>query len=148
LYGGDGDDEIRGLGGNDEISGGSGDDVIYGGDGDDHFVPDSGNDVIYAGNGNEMISTLSDKEERDKLYCGAGRDKYRADPTDYVDSSCETASASALYVSGHDVISASASSASPVAVPTSGGPAILLPTAALLLLGSGSILTYAIFRRR
>jgi hypothetical protein len=35
---------------------------------------------------------------------------------------------------------------SPVPVPTSGGPAILLP-AAVLLLGSG-ILTYAILRRR
>ena len=32
-------------------------------------------------------------------------------------------------------------------VPASGGPAIVLPTAALLLLGSG-ILTYAILRRR
>ena len=36
--------------------------------------------------------------------------------------------------------------ASPAAVPESGGPAILLPAAALLL-GSG-ILTYAILRRR
>ena len=36
--------------------------------------------------------------------------------------------------------------ASPEAVPPSGGPAILLPAAALLL-GSG-ILTYAILRRR
>jgi hypothetical protein len=36
--------------------------------------------------------------------------------------------------------------ASPTAVPDSGGPAILLPAAALLL-GSG-ILTYAILRRR
>jgi hypothetical protein len=47
---------------------------------------------------------------------------------------------------GGDVIYTSSSSASPIAVPPSGGPAILLP-AAVLLLGSG-ILTYAILRRR
>jgi len=50
---------------------------------------------------------------------------------------------------GGDVATASASaSASPVPVPLggTGGPAILLPAAALLL-GSG-ILTYAILRRR
>ena len=35
LYGGDGEDEVRGLGANDEIYGGSGSDVIYGGPGFD-----------------------------------------------------------------------------------------------------------------
>jgi Ca2+-binding RTX toxin-like protein len=35
LYGGDGDDEVRGLGANDEIYGGLGGDVIYGGPGFD-----------------------------------------------------------------------------------------------------------------
>ena len=145
LDGQDGDDKIRGLGGSDDIFDGSGDDVIYGGDGDDDVFPDKGNDVIYGGDGNDMISALSAKEgQRDKLYCGEGKDRYFADPNDYVDSSCETASASALYGSGHDVISTS--SASSVPVPPSGGPAILLPAAALLL-WSG-IVTYAILRRR
>ena len=88
----------------------------------------------------------------DKLYCGAGRDQYLADPSDYVDGSCETASASAQPPDdfGDDVAPVqaftSSASASPVPVPQSGGPAILLSAAALLL-GSG-IMTYAILRRR
>ena len=170
LDGGDGDDTIRGLGGSDYIFHGSGDDVVYGGGGDDDLVPDSGNDVIYGGDGNDMLA--SNDDGGDKLYCGAGRDKYYANKNDYVDSSCETGSASAqggttifnnpcdpgdpLDTSGYcnqggDVVTASASasaSASPVPVPLggTGGPAILLPAVALLL-GSG-ILTYAILRRR
>ena len=152
LYGGDGDDVIRGLGGSDSISHGYGDDVIYGGDGDDHVYPDSGNDVIYGGDGNDDLDSHDDGG--DKLYCGAGRDKYIADKNDYVDSSCETNSGAGAEPSGypgHDDLSlTSSASASPVPIPSSGGPALLLPAAALLLallLGSG-ILTYAILRRR
>src|SRR5215216_4097417 len=70
LDGGDGDDEIRGLGATDAISGGAGDDVLYGGD---------GNDVLDA--------TLDG--QRDKLYCGKGKDTYIADKNNDVDSSCE-----------------------------------------------------------
>jgi Ca2+-binding RTX toxin-like protein len=149
LSGGDGDDEIRGLGGSDWISHGSGDDVIYGGDGDDGVFPDLGNDVIYGGAGNDKLDSGDDGG--DKLYCGAGRDKYIADKNDYVDSSCETNSAAGPHQSGytgHDVIySASASPSSvPQVLADGGGPSILLPAAALLL-GSG-ILTYVILRRR
>jgi hypothetical protein len=151
LAGQDGDDKIRGLGGSDDIFHGSGDDVIYGGDGDDYVSPDLGKDVIYGGDGNDVLASNDTDGQRDKLYCGAGRDKYLADPDDYVDSSCETASASAQagHQSGHDVFlitSSATASASPVPIPPSGGPAILLPAAALLL-GSG-ILTYAVLRRR
>src|SRR5215211_7759704 len=67
LDGGDGDDTIRALGGNDEIFHGSGDDVVYGGDGDDDLVPDSGNDVIYGGDGNDKL--YSNDDGGDKLYC-------------------------------------------------------------------------------
>jgi Ca2+-binding RTX toxin-like protein len=159
LSGQDGDDEIRGLGGSDDIYHGSGDDVIYGGDGDDLVFPDEGNDVIYGGDGNDVLDSQDD-EQRDKLVCGAGRDKYVADKNDYVDSSCETVPASAKASGsvsadpcnvapgcGHDVVGLT-SSASPTPVPLggTGGPAIVLPAA--LLLGSGSILTYAILRRR
>ena len=147
LDGGDGDDTIRGLGGSDEIFHGSGDDVIYAGPGNDNVFPDKGNDVIYGGAGNDMLASNDGDGQGDKLYCGAGRDKYFADPTDYVDSSCETASAPPAQ-SGHDVGPfTSSASASSVPIPPSGGPAFLLPTAALLL-GSGSILTYVILRRR
>ena len=151
LSGEDGDDEIRGLGGSDEIFHGSGDDVIYAGPGNDDVYPDTGKDVSYGGAGNDMLASNDGDGQGDKLYCGAGRDKYFADPTDYVDSSCETASAPPAQ-SGQDYFSAG--SGSPSASPSSGpqiladggGPSILLPAAALLL-GSG-ILTYAILRRR
>ena len=152
LAGEDGDDEIRGLGGSDEIFHGSGDDVIYAGPGNDNVFPDEGKDDIYGGDGNDMLASNDGDGQGDKLYCGAGRDKYFADPTDYVDSSCETASAPPSHWSGDDVVivsttsATSSASASPVPIPSSGGPAILLLAAALLL-GSGS-LTYAILRRR
>ena len=154
LYGGDGDDTIRGLGGSDAIIHGYGDDVIYGGDGDDGVGPDSGNDVIYGGDGNDKLDSHDDGG--DKLYCGAGRDKYLVDKNDYVDSSCETNARAGPEPSGypgHDDLSltssasvASSATVSPIPVPQSGGPAILLPAAALLF-GSG-IVTYAILRRR
>jgi hypothetical protein len=145
LDGGDGDDTIRGLGGNDEIFPGSGDDVIYAGPGNDSVFPDLGNDVIYGGAGNDKLDSGDDG---DKLYCGAGRDKYVADPNDYVDSSCEVGPGPPGIQSAQDVFYAGSGSpsASPVPVPPSGGPAILLP-AAVLLLGSG-ILIYVILRRR
>jgi hypothetical protein len=93
-----------------------------------------------------MLASNDGDGQGDKIYCGAGRDKYFADPTDYVDSSCETASAPPAQ-SGHDVVSVTSSaSASAVPIPDGGGPSILLLAAALLL-GSG-ILTYAILRRR
>jgi len=162
LEGGDGDDTIRGLGGPDYIEGGSGDDVLYGGPGDDDVLEvENGEDVIYGGNGNDHLAV--DDGHRDKLYCGEGNDHYQADPNDYVDSSCEpelasvepsgSVSADPCNVApgcGHDVVGlTSSASASPTPVPLggTGGPAIVLP-AALLLLGSGSILTYAILRRR
>jgi hypothetical protein len=168
IYGGSDPDEIQGDNGDDVIhggdgnefllSGGKGDDVIYGGDGNDEVYDDQGEDVLYGGDGNDHIYAGGEARDltkdggRDKLYCGAGRDTYEADPNAYVDSSCEmkeptTASASAppRPYSGNDVITSMAS-ASPVPVPPSGGPAILLPAAALLV-GSG-IVTYAILRRR
>jgi hypothetical protein len=133
LYGGDGDDEIRGLGakdniygglgsdviyggpgkdslegstwdgrdratskdvfyggpGNDELYGyGAGDEVLYGGDGDDAFDAGKGNNVLYGGDGNDVL-IIEEDGQRDKLYCGAGRDKYFGNKNDYVDSSCE-----------------------------------------------------------
>ena len=149
LYGGYGDDTIRGLGGNDDINHGDGDDVVYAGPGNDTVFPDSGKDVIYGGPGNDTLDSGDDGG--DKLYCGAGRDKYVADKNDYVDSSCEVGPGPPSTQSGCDYVPCASAftasaSASPVPIPSSGGPAIL-PLAAALLLGSG-ILTYAILRRR
>jgi hypothetical protein len=162
LEGGDGDVEIRGLGGPDDIEGGSGDAVIYGGGGDDSLSGGDGKDVLYGGDGNDELGLdVRNDEQPDKVYCGKGKDTYVVakdiyivDEIDYVDSSCEKIVNSfqlgnKLGNPWSDVASSSATSsasASPVPVPPSGGPAILLPSAALLL-GSG-ILTYAILRRR
>jgi hypothetical protein len=87
LNGKHGDDEVRGLGARDYLYGGSGDDVLYGGDGNDHLRLDKGEDVGYGGDGNDHLN--GEDGQRDKLYCGQGKDEYAADKKDYVDSSCE-----------------------------------------------------------
>jgi hypothetical protein len=91
LAGMKGDDEIHGLGGPDELVGGDGNDVIYGGGGHDMqgISGGRGEDVLYGGGGNDILHGTGDGGQRDKLYCGEGRDAYRADENDYVDSSCE-----------------------------------------------------------
>ena len=58
------------------------------GDGDDELYEGRGEDVFYGGDGNDLISG-DDDGQRDKLYCGKGKDYYRAYKSDYVDSSCE-----------------------------------------------------------
>jgi hypothetical protein len=109
LHGKDGDDEIRALGGRDVIVGGvgndavymgpgddfiqpedprGGDDVIYGGSGDDFLQANKGADVMYGGDGSDDVFEARDGQ-RDKLYCGEGKDRYYAEKIDYVDSSCE-----------------------------------------------------------
>jgi len=112
LAGKDGDDKIRGLGGKDHIVAGLGNDIIYGGpggegvlDGDeggdviyggpgvDYINGKEGEDVIYGGDGDDWLATERSggnlDEQRDKFYCGAGKDHYYADKNDYVSSSCE-----------------------------------------------------------
>jgi len=88
LDGLDGDDEMRGLGGSDhELVGGPGSDIIYGGAGGDYLTAGKGEDVMYGGDGNDLLSNYD--EQRDKIYCGEGRDEYIAGKNDYVDSNCE-----------------------------------------------------------
>jgi streptogramin lyase len=94
LSGDDGDDVIYGGEGNEkEMDGEGGDDVIHGGDGDDgdgeyEMSGGPGEDVLYGGDGNDFLNGTGDGGQRDKLYCGEGRDYYFADKNDYVDS-CE-----------------------------------------------------------
>jgi RTX calcium-binding nonapeptide repeat (4 copies) len=100
LYGGDGDDEVRGLGANDEIYGGYGSDVIYGGpgfdmmfagparghdrsknmlyggDGTDDMFGADGEDVLYGGDGNDWVSG---DEGEDILYGEEGNDDVSGD---------------------------------------------------------------------
>jgi RTX calcium-binding nonapeptide repeat (4 copies) len=105
LYGGPGDDSLMSIyhvrgspmskdvfyggPGNDFLvdDGGPGDNVYYGGDGDDVMWAGRGEEVIYGGDGNDAIETYD--SQRDKIYCGKGKDHYTAGKNDYVDSSCE-----------------------------------------------------------
>jgi hypothetical protein len=93
IYGGDGDDALcrpRSCNreGGEGLDGGDGSDTLYGGDGDDDLHGFGGEDVLYGGDGNDLLTDYYD-EQRDKLYCGEGRDEYVAVKNDYVDSSCE-----------------------------------------------------------
>jgi hypothetical protein len=104
IYGGPGKDSLKGSTwdgrdratskdvlyggpGTDDLEDGAGDDVLYGGDGVDVFYTGRGEDVLYGGDGSDVL--YDDDGQRDKLYCGEGRDSYWADKLDYVDSSCE-----------------------------------------------------------
>jgi RTX calcium-binding nonapeptide repeat (4 copies) len=89
IFGGDGDDEVGGLGGDDDLQGELGDDTIYGGEGNDELESGKGEDVLYGGDGNDILIGAYSLGQRDKLYCGEGKDQYLADNNDYVDSSCE-----------------------------------------------------------
>jgi hypothetical protein len=110
-------------------------------------VGHGGKDVIYGGPGDDTKLDVFSAEiggdgQRDKLYCGEGRDTYYAEKIDYVASSCEVKLANSA--TGYQEVTGA--SGSPVPIADGGGPSILLPAVALLL-GSG-ILTYAILRRR
>jgi Ca2+-binding RTX toxin-like protein len=89
LYGGYGRDVLYGAAGMDFLYGGRDHDVLYGGDGNDILLfGGEGEDVIYGGDGNDYIEASGDGD-RDKLYCGEGRDQYAADKIDYMSGSCE-----------------------------------------------------------
>jgi Ca2+-binding RTX toxin-like protein len=85
LAGEKGDDEVRGLGGSDDIMGGDGNDVLYGGSQRDFVGGYDGDDVIYGGPGDDTELDVASAGEfgndgqRDKLYCGEGRDTYYAE---------------------------------------------------------------------
>ncbi len=62
IHGGRGNDRLEGGNGNDWISGEQGDDVVEGGKGDDNLRGGGGNDIVLGGDGT------------DRIYGGAGRD--------------------------------------------------------------------------
>jgi hypothetical protein len=140
IYGASGSDVVYGGPGNDflfswGVYGGGNDrnrDVLYGGDGADDLYAGNGEDVLYGGDGNDYLDALDigmgetapRNGGRDKLYCGGGWDKYQADPTDYVSSSCEKGT-----------------------LVDTGGPPLILLVAAGLLLGSGLAMSRYVIRR-
>lgn len=71
LYGGAGNDTIKGNKGDDELYGGTGNDKLYGGAGDDYLVGGEGDDKLYGGAGHDY---LVGGEGNDLLKGDAGDD--------------------------------------------------------------------------
>ncbi len=71
IVGGDGADQLFGLGGDDTIDGGNGADLIDGGDGNDSLIGEDGKDIVTGGGGND---TIVGGDGRDTLSGGAGDD--------------------------------------------------------------------------
>jgi Ca2+-binding RTX toxin-like protein len=96
IDGQDGSDDIEGEAGDDDLCGGAGNDVINGGSGDDNIEGEAGNDTISGGSGNDVLkggpgSDLIKARDghRDRINCGSGHDRVRADAKDVVAANCE-----------------------------------------------------------
>ena len=80
VYGGDGHDTIRGLGGNDNLYGEDGRDTIYGGDGGDWLDGGKNDDNLFGGDDNDYLfgqggdDQLHGENNDDYLGGGAGAD--------------------------------------------------------------------------
>jgi dienelactone hydrolase len=97
-------DAIRGAGGDDRLRGLEGDDCLYGEDGNDRLAGDAGADKLKGGadadrlnggDGRDVLGggpgpdILKAKDgERDRLKCGPGRDRVRADRRDKLGRGC------------------------------------------------------------
>jgi hypothetical protein len=86
LYGGTGLDRLSGNGGNDMLAGGSSNDRLYGGIGNDQLFGEAGTDRIDGGSGNDSIDARNGR--RDRVICGTGNDRVRADRIDRLNG-CE-----------------------------------------------------------
>ena len=89
---GDGNDYIRGLGGDDEIYGGSQGDYIFGGDGDDTIDAGNGYDYVEGGDGDDTIiggngeDVIDGGDGDDTINAGNGRDRvFGGDGDDYIE---------------------------------------------------------------
>src|SRR3954447_15349547 len=80
ISGGAGDDCLFGQAGNDTLSGGAGKDKLDGGLGNDKLTGGKGNDTFNGGPGNDRINSKDGRAE--KVNCGKGRDKVKADKKD------------------------------------------------------------------
>ena len=76
LTGGSGDDDLFGGSGNDVIEGGQGDDEVHGGDGQDVLSGNGGDDILLGGDGND---TMSGGNGSDSLLGEDGRDEIDGD---------------------------------------------------------------------
>ncbi len=80
VYGGEGDDQIRGGGGGDVLHGQAGADRVHGGPGNDRLYGGAGADGVMGGEGNDILVTLGGGEgDGDHLAGNSGRDNFWAD---------------------------------------------------------------------
>jgi len=86
LYGGGGRDRLRGGLGNDQLIGEEGPDLLVGRRGDDTLYDPMGVDRYLGGPGRECFDTVDDRrsvrQQAERVFGGAGRDKARTDDAD------------------------------------------------------------------
>lgn len=87
LRGTGGGDEISGRGGEDRIDGRGGADCVRGGKGGDRLEGGDGKDRLRGGARSDRIAARDGN--RDRIKCGPGRDRVRADRKDRIARSCE-----------------------------------------------------------
>jgi Ca2+-binding RTX toxin-like protein len=87
LTGGFGRDMLAGGSGNDRLLGGPDADRLFGEGGTDRIVAGSGQNTIDGGGGNDSIDARNG--ERDRVICGRGNDRVRADRGDRLNG-CES----------------------------------------------------------
>jgi hypothetical protein len=87
LVGSTGSDSIAAGGGDDLARGRPGDDCLTGGAGRDVIRGGAGGDVLAGGSGGDRVRSVDGA--RDRVRCGAGRDRVAADGRDVVADSCE-----------------------------------------------------------
>jgi hypothetical protein len=88
AFGGSGRDSLTGGRGDDRLKGGGGRDVIRGLPGDDLIVGGGGRNRLSGGAGNDRILAVNNRVDR--VRCGAGFDRVRADSNDRVGGGCES----------------------------------------------------------
>jgi Ca2+-binding RTX toxin-like protein len=82
LFGGSGSDFLLGRGGPDRLTGGSGKDRLRGGSGADWLFGGTGVDGLFGGSGSDRLAARDGRRER--VECGPGRDRARADAGDHL----------------------------------------------------------------
>ena len=79
-------DVLKGGKGGDKLSGGKGNDKLLGGKGNDKLNGGPGKDKLLAGPGRDVVNAVDG--QKDKVDCGKGKDKVRADSKDVL-KGCE-----------------------------------------------------------
>jgi Ca2+-binding RTX toxin-like protein len=93
------DDKVRTFVGRDSLIGGEGNDRLDGGEGNDRIWGQPGNDVLTGGRGGDRLSGQQGNDRinardgaRDRVLCGAGKDRAIVDKKDLVRRGCERVS--------------------------------------------------------